>query len=153
MLVEEKIILDIIENFKKKKKSLLQEVKDTVKEPTSEALINVEIKLEEIHIKVKARIFLKIMSNRGYRKYSSNCEFFHIKEDCEQHLTNGKCKGKSCLKRHTTICKYWESKEGCFRGRHCEYLHEDLGSRTTNEATNIQVSKTKQQQNYKNIDS
>ena len=35
------------------------------------------------------------------------------------------CGNRDSDKRYRLICKYWESNQGCTRGRECMFLHED----------------------------
>ena len=35
----------------------------------------------------------------------------------------GHCTTKRCRQRHRKRCKYWNLKEGCYRGLECQYLH------------------------------
>ena len=112
-------------------------------------MIKAETTLEEVKIEVKAKDSTSNIRcryfNKGYCKNIPDCYFDHTNEDCEQYIASGKCKDISCIKRHRKICKYWESKDGCYRGRDCEYLHEDFGERNTKESTKEQVQNSAQE--------
>ena len=41
------------------------------------------------------------------------------------HMAGYHCSKSSCAKRHRQICKFWDSRKGCFRKADCQYLHED----------------------------
>ena len=60
--------------------------------------------------------------NRGFCREKGSCLFSHTQGDCKDHL-DSKCKSQSCKLRHRKPCKYWATKEGCYRGSKCEYLH------------------------------
>ena len=61
--------------------------------------------------------------NRGFCREKGGCSYEHAKEDCQEHL-NGGCTIKGCSTlRHRRKCRYFNSKEGCYRGESCEYLH------------------------------
>ena len=61
--------------------------------------------------------------NRGYCREQERCQFSHQGEDCEEHLMLGHCTTKGCRQRHRKRWKYWNLKEGCYRGLECQYLH------------------------------
>ena len=64
--------------------------------------------------------------NRGYcREGSTKCPFYHPPDDCQQHLAEGHCSSQGCGQRHRKRCKYWGTKQGCFRKGQCQYLHID----------------------------
>ena len=128
LVAEELRLLDLIEDFKKKKKTILRDVQEQIKVTSDDELVKVEaelqkvtidIKVEESKTKRRCRYF-----NRGYCKVGSNCEFDHSQGDCERHLGGEHCRERDCEKRHRKVCKYWDSKESCFRGSKCQYLHE-----------------------------
>ena len=48
LFVEEEMILDLKEDFMKKKKALLQEVKEQIKAEGDEALLQAEVKLVKV---------------------------------------------------------------------------------------------------------
>ena len=70
--------------------------------------------------------------NRGFCKIGLDCAFQHNDEDCEKHMAEAYCEDKPCTKRHRQICKFWESRYGCFRKSHCQYLHEHPKSNKIN---------------------
>ena len=64
--------------------------------------------------------------NRGYcREGTTKCPYFHPPDDCQQHLLEGRCSRQGCGHRHRRKCKYWGTKQGCFRKGQCQYLHSD----------------------------
>ena len=63
--------------------------------------------------------------NRGFCKFGVDCAFDHQKGDCENHMAGYHCIESACAKRHRQICKFWDSRKGCFRKADCQYLHED----------------------------
>ena len=71
--------------------------------------------------------------NRGFCKFGVDCAFYHPKDDCEHFMARNHCGNSACSKRHRQICKFWESKNGCFRKTDCQYLHED--AKTAESAT------------------
>ena len=63
--------------------------------------------------------------NRGFCKFGVDCAFYHPTDDCEHLMAGYHCSKSACSKRHRQICKFWDSKKGCFRKADCQYLHED----------------------------
>ena len=63
--------------------------------------------------------------NRAFCKNGNNCAFTHPSDDCDSHMAGQHCSKGGCTKRHRLICKFWDSRKGCFRRRACQYLHED----------------------------
>ena len=69
--------------------------------------------------KVKCRYW-----NRGFCKNGNDCKFHHYEKDCETYLKTETCEDRKCKKRHRKLCRYFQSKEGCYRNEACQYLHE-----------------------------
>ena len=70
----------------------------------------------EDKVKQKCRYF-----NRGCCKKGSRCDYSNLDQDCEIHMLGENCNDKKCTGRHRNICKYWKTKEGCFRRNQCHY--------------------------------
>ena len=136
LVAEERSILDMLEDFKKKKKYLLKEVKNEIKNNNiDQSWHQAKEKLEKIEIEVivqerkstrKCRYY-----NKGYCKLGTSCGFGHLDIDCKHHLAGEECRERGCQKRHRKLCRYWKSKSGCFRGSKCQFLHEELEETTT----------------------
>ena len=70
--------------------------------------------------------------NTGFCKKLNDCIFEHPIETCLEYLKSGNCSRTSCFnKRHPRTCRYWKAK-GCFRGRTCLYLHNDVKKEAEN---------------------
>ena len=57
--------------------------------------------------------------NRGFCK--KGLDFQHNEDD----MAGIHCEERTCSKRHCKICKFWDSRYGCFRKSKCQYLHDD----------------------------
>ena len=77
-------------------------------------------KVEDIKEKRRCKWF-----NRGYCKEKERCSFVHPRQDCQEHL-QGRCTIRGCTLRHRRVCKFNATKEGCIRGKMCEYIHNEL---------------------------
>ena len=84
--------------------------------------------MENIRVAEKDDEFVKLLDDkcrywdRGYCKYQKQCKFEHPMATCEIFLKEGKCKQRTCEKRHPISCYFWKG-DGCNRGKYCAYLH------------------------------
>ena len=62
--------------------------------------------------------------NRGFCKYRTKCRFVHPDKICEIYLEEGTCDQRECSYRHPKLCKWVESKGGCWRKDECDYSHD-----------------------------
>ena len=57
--------------------------------------------------------------NVGYCKEKNKCSKIHPIDDCE-----GKCKEKTCLKRHRRLCS--DGGSFFYQSNSCEFIHENI---------------------------
>lgn len=99
-----------------------------VQEEVLEPFVEVANKAAEAETTTKKEVKEKDLKrckwwNRGYCREKEGCSFSHPAGDCQDHLQGG-CHTKGCRTlRHRKICKYFDSRTGCYRGENCEYLH------------------------------
>lgn len=116
--------IKILQEWKKRNLEAIQNMDQEIK-----TVKDMEIKImENIRVAEKDDEFVKLLDDkcrywdRGYCKYQKQCKFEHPMATCEIFLKEGKCKQRTCEKRHPISCYFWKG-DGCNRGKYCAYLH------------------------------
>ena len=81
-------------------------------------------------------------------KKENKCQFFHPERDCQKYLETDQCEDRGCENRHRRICRYYKTKQGCYRKENYQYLHKDKAQENNPEKQEYEVFQDDEVRNF-----